>query len=120
MADSTFTLDSEFIGRQKRRIMQSIQFAEYQVNGTWHDADIQSKQILADGRIEVVFVIDHSVTGNITVTGVRLRDMNGDLIGSRNVDITRADVTEGISYAVRFQVFQVVRNSQGTGAYDAL
>lgn len=121
MADSNvFTLDSGYLLRQKTRIMNDIRFAEYKVGNTWYTADIQEKQILSDGRIEVVFVIDHTVTGNITVTYVRLKDQNGDLVGSKATSITRADATEGISYAVRFKVFQVVENTDYTGAYDAL
>lgn len=121
MADSNvFTLDSAYLLREKTKIMNDIRYAEYKVGNTWYRADVQDKRILSDGRIEAVFVIDHTVTGNITVTGVRLKDRNGDLIGSRTTSITRADATEGISYAVRFKVFQVVENTTNTGAYDAL
>lgn len=121
MAESNvFTLDSGFMTRQKTRIMNDIRYAEYKVGNTWHRADVTDKRILSDGRIEAVFVIDHTIAGNITVTGVRLLDRNGDLIGGRTTSITRADATEGISYAVRFKVFQVVENTSNTGAYDAL
>lgn len=121
MAESNvFTLDSAYLLRKKTQIMNEIRYAEYKVGNTWYRTDIQTKQILADGRIEVVFVIDNTVTGNITVTGARLYDKNGDLIGSKTTSITREDATEGISYTVRFGVFQVVENSSGTGQYDAL
>jgi hypothetical protein len=121
MADSNvFTLDGGYLLREKTRIMDDIRSAEYKVGNAWHTAEIQEKQILSDGRIEVVFVIDHTVAGNITVTNVRLKDRNGDLVGSKVTSITRADATEGISYAVRFRVFQVVENTAHTGAYDAL
>lgn len=120
MAENVFTLDSGFLTREKTRIMKDIRYADYKVGSTWYTADVEEKRILSDGRIEVVFIIDHTVVGNITVTAIRLKDKNGDLIGSRNVSITRADATEGISYAVRFRVFQVVENTSSTGAYDAL
>lgn len=121
MAENTvFTLDNAYLGRLRSRVMQEIRFAEYRVGNTWYRTDIQTKQILSDGRVEVVFVIDHTVAGNITVTGARLYDYNGDLIGSKITSITREDATEGISYTVRFRLFQAVENSTNTGAYDAL
>lgn len=121
MAESTvFTLDSDYLTRIRNRVKNEIRYAEYQVSGTWHRVDIQTAQILSDGRVEVVFVIDHTIAGNITVTGVRLYDFNGELIGSKTTSITREDATEGISYTVRFKIIQVVDNDSNTGAYDAL
>ena len=76
--------------------------------------------VLASGVVEVTFLIDHTVSGNITVTGVELYDHNGQRIGSKTVSITRADATEGILYVCRFSLFQVKENTSNTGAYDAL
>ena len=120
MASNVFTLDSGYLTRKKTQMMNEIRYAEYKVGNTWHRTDIQTKQILSDGRVEVVFVIDHTIAGSITVTGVRLYDANGDLVGSKTTSITRADATEGISYTCRFRLFQVVENETNTGAYDAL
>ena len=121
MAESNvFTLDSGYLTRKKQQLMSEIRYAEYKVGNPWHRTDIQTSQILADGRVEVVFVIDHTIAGNITVTGVRLLDYNGNLVGSKTTSITREDATEGISYTCRFRLFQVVENESNTGAYDAL
>ena len=110
--NNVFTLDSGYLTRKKQQLMSEIRYAEYKVGNTWHRTDIQTAQILSDGRVEVVFVIDHTIAGNITVTGVRLLDYNGALVGSKT--------TEGISYTCRFRLFQVVENENNTGAYDAL
>lgn len=120
MASNVFTLDAGYLTRKKQQMINEIRYAEYKVGSTWHRTDIQSAQILADGRVEVVFIIDHTIAGNITVTGVRLLDLNGSLVGSKSTSITRADATEGISYTCRFKLFQVVENDSNTGAYDAL
>ena len=121
MAESNvFTLDSGYLARKRQQIMQEIRFAEYKVGTTWHRTDIQTSQILSDGRVEVVFVIDHTVAGNITVTGVRLYDKNGDKVGEKVTSITREDATEGIAYTVRFKLFQAVENSSNTGVYDEI
>lgn len=119
MAD-VFTLDNAWLTVNRGKIKQDIAYARYKVGNTWYRADINSVNILADGRIEATFLIDHTVVGNITVTGVELYNPNGVRIGSKTVSITRADATEGILYVCRFSLFQVKENASNTGAYDAL
>ena len=119
MAD-VFTLDSSYLAEKRTEIKNDISYARYKVGSTWYQASIQSATVLSDGRVEVTFLIDPTVSGNITVTGVELYDHNGSRIGSKTVSITRADATEGILYVCRFNLFQVVENSSNTGAYDAL
>lgn len=119
MAD-VFTLDSDYLAAKRQEIKNDIAYARYKVGSTWYNANIQNAVVLNDGRVEVTFLIDHTVSGNITVTGVELYDHNGVRIGSRSVSIRRADATEGILYVCRFSLFQVVQNSGGTGAYDKL
>jgi hypothetical protein len=117
---NVFTLDSAYLNKKREDIKDDFGYARYKVGSTWYQAAIQSASVLADGRVEVQFLIDHTVSGNITVTGVELYDHNGVRIGGRTVSITRADATEGILYACRFKLFQVVENSSSTGAYDEL
>lgn len=119
MAD-VFTIDSAYLDEKRAQIMNDIAYARYKVGSTWYRAKIENAQILTDGRVEVTFIIDHTVSGNITVTGIELYDRNGTRVGGRSVSITRADATEGILYVCRFKLFQVVENSDRTGAYDAL
>lgn len=119
MAD-VFTLDSTYLDRKRAEIKNDISYARYKVGSTWYNANIQNATVLNNGVVEVTFLIDHTVSGNITVTGVELYDHSGRRIGSKTVSITRADATEGILYVCRLSVFQVTENSSNTGAYDAL
>lgn len=119
MAD-VFTLDSTYLNAKRKEIKNDISYARYKVGDTWYQAAIQNAEVLNSGVVEVTFLIDHTVSGNITVTGVELYDHNGVRIGSKTVSITRADATEGILYVCRFSLFQVTENSNNTGAYDAL
>ena len=119
MAD-VFTLDSAYLAAKRTEIKNDISYARYKVGSTWYQAAIQNAEVLNRGVVEVTFLIDHTVVGNITVTGVELYDHNGQRIGGKTVSITRADATEGILYVCRFKLFQVVDNSSNTGAYDAL
>lgn len=115
-----FVLDSAYLTRKRAEIKNEIAYARYQVSGKWYRVNIESATVLPDGRIEVTFVIDHTVSGDITVTGVELYDQNEALIGSKTTSIERKDATEGILYVCRFSLFQVIANDSKTGAYDAL
>ena len=117
---NTFVLDSNYLARKRKEIKNEISYARYQVGGNWYQAKIETATVLSDGRVEATFVIDHTVSGNITVTGVELYDLNGARIGSKTVSISRKDAVEGILYVCRFSLFHVKENSSKTGAYDAL
>lgn len=119
MAD-VFTLDSTYLANKRAEIKSEIASARYKVGSTWYKAKIESADVLNDGRVEVTFLIDHTVSGNITITGVELYDRNGVRVGSKAVSITRADATEGVLYVCRLRLFQVIENASKTGAYDAL
>ena len=119
MAD-VFTLDSAYLEKLRTQIMNGIAYARYKVGNNWYQSRIEDARAISGGRIEVTFLIDHTVSGNITVTNIELYDHNGARVGSKAVNITRADVTEGILYVCRFSLFQVVENSRTAGKYDAL
>ena len=117
---NVFTYDSTYLSAKRTDIKNDIAYARYKVGSTWYQAKIESATVLNDGRVEVTFVIDHTVSGNITVTGIELYDHNGVRIGSKTVSITRENAVEGILYVCRLALFQIVENTSGTGAYDAL
>ena len=117
---NVFTLDAAYIAAMRKKILKDVSYARYKVGSNWYLAKIESAQVLGDGQIEVTFIIDHTVSGNITVTGIEIYDRNGARIGSKTVSITRADATEGILYVCRFGLFQVVESNDGSGAYDKL
>lgn len=115
-----FTLDSSFLAGEREKIKQSIAYARYKVGNTWYKGKIEKADVLPDGRIEAVFLIDHTVSGNITITEVELCDFNGKRIGNRTVNIERKNVTEGVLYVCRFAVLQIVKAENGNGEYNAL
>lgn len=88
----------------RNHLKNSIAYAAYKVGNTYYKAEIQDAQVLADGRITVTFIIDHTIAGNITVTEVQLFDHNGKLWASKAESITRKDAQEGILYRFRFTI----------------
>lgn len=97
-------LSSAALTSMRNHLKNNIAYARYKVGSTYYKADIQTAEVLADGRIAITFVIDHSVAGNITVTEVQLFDHNGTLWASKTESITRKDVQEGILYRFRFTI----------------
>ena len=81
MAD-VLTYDSAYLAKERKRVKDDVSYARYKVGSTWYQTDIQSAEILSDGRVEVTFTIDHTVSGNITVTGIELYDRNGTRIAN--------------------------------------
>lgn len=97
-------LTSAALDSIRKHLAESIAYAQYKVGSSYYKADIQTAEVLADGRIAITFIIDHTITGNITVTEVQLYDHNGVLWASKAESITRAAVQEGILYRFRFTV----------------
>ena len=88
----------------KNCIKNSVKYAQYKVGSTYYKADIRSAYIMDDGRVAITFLIDHTVSGNITVTEVQLYDHNGSLWASKAESISRANVQEGILYRFAFTI----------------
>lgn len=91
----------------KNCFTDNIVSAKYKVGSTYYQVPIQSAEILSDGRVAIMFLIDHTVAGNITITEVQLYDRNGALWASKTESITRKAMQEGILY--RF-VFTITEN----------
>ena len=88
----------------KNCIKDNIAYAQYKVGSTYYKADIRSAYIMDDGRVAITFIIDHTVSGNITVTEVCLYDHNGSLWASKAESITLKVVQEGILYRFAFTI----------------
>ena len=56
MAD-VLTYDSAYLAKERKRVKDDVSYARYKVGSTWYQADIQSAEILSDGRVEVTFTI---------------------------------------------------------------
>lgn len=99
-------LTNSALNSLRNHLKNNIAYARYKVGSTYYQAEIQTAEVLADGRITVTFIIDHTVAGNITVTEVQLFDHNGTLWASKAESITRKDAQEGILYRFRFTIIE--------------
>ena len=99
-------LTNSALNSLRNHLKNSIAYARYKVGSTYYTAEIQTAEVLADGRIAVTFIIDHTVAGNITVTEVQLFDHNGTLWASKDESITRKDAQGGILYRLRYSIIE--------------
>ncbi|MBQ8708528.1 MAG: hypothetical protein IJ523_10615 [Succinivibrionaceae bacterium] len=104
MASTTISLTADMLNALREYVKSNIAYAMYKVGNTYYRAELQEKQVLADGRVSVTFLIDHTVAGNITVTEVQLYNYSGVKWAAKSVSIKRQDATEGILYRCRFTV----------------
>lgn len=88
----------------KNCFTENIAFAKFKVGSTYYHTTIQNAEILSDGRVAITFLIDHTASGNITVTEVQLYDHSGRLWASKVESITRKAVQEGILYRFAFTI----------------
>ena len=88
----------------KNHMKKMVVSAKYKVGSTYYKAPIQDAKVLSDGRLAIDVLIDHSLSGNITVTEVQLYDVNGNLWAKKAESISRADVQEGILYRFAFTI----------------
>lgn len=97
-------LTSTALTSLRHHLIKSIAYARYKVGDNYHRAGIETAEVQADGRVAVTFVIDHSVSGDITVTQVQLCDYKGNVWAQKAENITRKNVQEGVLYRFRFMI----------------
>lgn len=106
MASSNMNLTSAMLTALREYVRDKISYAQYKVGSKWYRAELNEKEVLADGRVSITFEIDHTIAGNITVTGIRLVNYSGIVWAEKTVSITRADAVEGVLYRCRFSVIE--------------
>lgn len=86
----------------KEHTRADITKARYKVGSTYHDAAIQSKEYLDDGRLAVKILIEPPESGTVTVSEIQLYDTGNNLWLVKQENIIREDVTAGILYRFTF------------------
>lgn len=90
------------ISGYKEYTRADIAKAKYKVGSTYHDATIQSKEYLSDGRLAVKILIEPPESGTVTVSEIQLYDTTGNLWLKKAESIIRESVAEGIMYRFTF------------------
>ena len=96
---------SNYLQKRRNDWLKTIVKAQYRIGSTFYDAVISEKKIVGDTLV-VFMVIDHTVTGTVTVNYVRLIDVDGEVAGERAENITKKD-TQGVLMKFEFPLREV-------------
>ena len=88
----------------KNYVKGRVNSAKYKVGNTYYDAEITNEEILSDGRLVIDVQINSSLSGNITITEIRLYDVNGNLWDKKVGSISRSSTQEGILYRFAYTI----------------
>ena len=80
--------EKDFLDRRRQEWMSSIHKFQYQVNGNWYDAKINSKKITGNKIVFIVSLLTTPKTAH-TITGIRLWDITGRICGGLEVAVKR-------------------------------
>ena len=84
-----------FLDARRGELLRAVSRFQYQLNnGSWHNGEINSKQII--GENVVVFVNVPSSGAADTITGVRVYDNNDALAGEQTVSLRRSSLTTAL------------------------
>lgn len=120
-----FILDEDYITRKNAQVADDIVSAQFGITTgedeeeetTWYPATVQSVTVGADGEVRAAIVVGNA--GGQTVSGIRLYDYYGNLIGEKEVEI-EIETLQGVVYMLYLKLFQVKANAAGSGAWDAV
>jgi hypothetical protein len=100
-------LTSSAISKFKQYIQKTVAYARYRVGTTYYQIPILRTEVLADGRVAIYLLIDHSVPGQITINQIQLFDVDNDLWLEKPESITRKDTQEGVLIRITFTIQEV-------------
>lgn len=86
----------------KKFIETNIAYAKVEYNGVLHEAKIQTKERLKDGRVALSIVINPEVSGTTTITKIQLYDIGNQLWAEKTEAIKIKGVQQGVLYRFSF------------------
>lgn len=95
---------TDFLAKRRQQWMDAIHKFQYQVNGTWYDAKINSKKITGN---MVVFIVSLPTTPKTahTITGLRLWDITGVVCAEQVVTVKRT-ASQGVLAKFEFPIYE--------------
>lgn len=93
----------EMLANLRKHVVDSVTYAKYRIGDVYYRAEIDEKKLLPDGRVSVLFTVDQTIPGDVTITEVQLYGPNDELWESKAENIHRAAQT-GIVYSFRYTI----------------
>lgn len=100
-----FELTDDYLTIVRNKIKDDIAYARVLIEDSWSNVNVSSKRILADGRVEIKFIMNKSASNSITIANqMQLCMADGTIIGTYNVVV---ECKIGTLFTVRFNTLQV-------------
>lgn len=95
---------TEFLAKRRKQWMDAIYKFQYQVNGSWYDARVNSKTISGN---TVTFIVSLPTVPHTahTITGVRLWDVTGVICAEQAVTVKRT-ASQGVLAKFEFPIYE--------------
>ena len=95
---------TDFLAKRRKQWMEAIHRFQYQVDGTWYDAKINSKQVSGNMVVFVVSLPTIPKTAH-TITGLRLWDVTGVVCAEQAVTVKRT-ASQGVLAKFEFPIYE--------------
>ena len=91
----------------KDYVKATVEHAEYKIGSTWYRASLLDMYVDSGGRVCIDFTIDPTQGGTVTVSGVRLYDIAGQIWLEKVESIVRQGNQQGIFYRFTIAITEV-------------
>lgn len=94
----------EFMAKRRENWLNSLVKFEYQADGSWHEATINSKKINGT-QLELVISLPRTSAGTQTITAIRVIDVSGKQCGYSTTSVKRA-VNQDVLAKFEFPIYE--------------
>lgn len=94
----------EFMAKRRENWLNSLVKFEYQADGSWHEATINSKKINGT-QLELVVSLPRTSAGTQTITAIRVIDVSGKQCGYSTTSVKRA-VNQGVLAKFELPIYE--------------
>lgn len=98
--------NNAFVQKRRTEWMKAIHAVQVRVGSSWHDGDIQKREIQGD-KVVLHVVFGDIGTGTITITSVRVIDVDGIVAAERPENIQKSG-SQGVIFKFEFPIREEV------------
>lgn len=77
------TISSNLLGALRQRIITVAAYGQYKIGSAWHNAEIESGYVRANGSVCVSFIVEPQDAALTPATQFRLCDEDGNVLAER-------------------------------------
>ena len=94
----------DFLDKRRRQWMEAIHKFQYQVDGAWYDAKVNSKKITGNTIVFIVSLPTVPKTAH-TIIGIRLYEVTGVICAEQAVTVKRT-ASQGVLAKFEFPIYE--------------